>query len=75
MNSLSPPPHGAHWLAEVATALDQASELMPVLRDLRRNRAEASALSNEIDALRGEVDMMRTQHRPQAAEFHPNWIS
>lgn len=63
----------AHWLAELATALDQASKLTIELCDYCSEGQEAGGLRGRIRDLRREVDLMQKGRRPDAEEIRPHW--
>lgn len=71
-----PAPDRAHWLAEVADALDQAHRLLVELDVQNDGTADALELHLRIEAARLEVQSLRLSRsvapRPRS---EPNWTS
>ena len=63
----------AHWLAELAAALDHATRLTVELCDYCSEGKEAGQLRGRIRSLREEVDSMQKGRNANAAEIRPDW--
>lgn len=78
MNSLPPSLQSAvlraRWLAELASALDQASKLTLRLSDYCNGSGEGNELRAQILALGTEVEMIQRRARPVAREIGPEWL-
>jgi len=64
----------SRWLAELAAALEQATELTLDLFDYGSEGKEAVLLRGRILTLRDEVDLIQKRRRPAAEEAHPHWM-
>lgn len=65
----------AGWLAELATALDQASRLTVALFDHKGDSRDATILREQIRLLRSEVDSMQRRRQHGSEQHHPDWMN